>query len=80
MVEGDSIITNEKKLASTFNNFFNSATDSLNIPDITGLSVAIDDPVSKAILKYSQHSSVLSIKGGAVTNFELHKISEETMI
>ena len=80
LVEGDSIITNEKKLASTFNNFFNSATDSLNIPDITGLSVAIDDPVSKAILRYSQHSSVLSIKRGAVTNFELHKISEETMI
>ena len=83
LVENDDIVTCEKDLSIIFNTFFNTITDSLEIPQIPGLrSVANNDPVSTAIAKFSQHPSVLNIlKGQSVTEtFELTKISKDTMI
>ena len=82
LVESDAIISDEKILASTFNSFFNSATESLRIPEIPGVIVTSEDPVLAAIEKFSQHPSVLTIKNRRADGnlFELEKISTDTMI
>ena len=82
LVEGSSVISNEKELASIFNSFFNTATDSLEIPEIPGFKATTDDPVSAAILKFQQHPFIVSIKNRKkmVSSFELEKISRDTMM
>ena len=81
LVEDNSIISSEEKLATTFNNFFNSATDSLKIPTIPGLIVTAVDPVSDTIRKFAQHPSILTIRNEGPNDrvLELHKISIDDM-
>ena len=82
LVENDSIVSNEIELASIFNSYFNSATDSLDIPAIPGLISTTNDPVNMAILKFMKHPSVVRIKNKhtAIEPFELHKITRDTVI
>ena len=58
-------ITNNHKLAETFNNFFSNITQNLkidsNLEKITG-NLTISNPVSKEIKKYEKYPSIIEIK------------------
>ena len=53
LIENDEIITSDKEQCTIFNVFFNTITDSLEIPQIPELKVTTNDPVSTAITKFS---------------------------
>ena len=62
----EEIITDDKKLAEIFNNFFSGAVRSLNINYFEFFSWDCifsenEDPIIKAIEKYSKHPSILKI-------------------
>ena len=63
----EDIITDDKKLADIFNNFFSGAVRSLNINYFEFFSWDCifsenEDPIIRAIEKYSNHPSILKIK------------------
>ena len=63
----EEIITEDEKLANIFNKFFNGAVKSLNIDYYEHFSFDCifsenEDPIFKAIEKYSKHPSILKIK------------------
>ena len=65
LVENDEIITDDLKIAETFNNFFSEIVPNLNITtnsEILTDTSLIDDPVLKAIKKYEKHPSIKMIK------------------
>ena len=65
LVEKGEIITDDKKLAETFNGFFIDAVSSLSIEENRALLEDASDennPVHKAVKKFSQHPSILNIK------------------
>ena len=64
LVEDNSILENNGKIAKTCNNFFTSAVSNLNIPPFVNLSVEIDhieDPVLCIIEQYKNHPSIAAI-------------------
>ena len=64
LVEDNSILENNDKVAETFNNFFTSAISNLNIPPFVDPSVEIDhieDPTLRIIEQYKNHPSVAAI-------------------
>ena len=64
MVEDNSILENNDKIAETSNNFFISAVLNLNIPPFVYTSVEIDhieDPILRIIEQYKNHPSVVAI-------------------
>ena len=61
LVEGDKAITEEKNVIKTFKDHFEKIVETLKI-DHPILSDLTDDPVLKAIEKFSHHASVLKIK------------------
>ena len=65
MIEDETIISNDAKVAETMNEFFVSVTDSLGINENSNYENAtegITDPVDKAVHKFSNHPSILKIK------------------
>ena len=65
LVEKDDIITDESKIADIMVNFFTDVVDLLEIPDNEDLimdNTYIDDDVTKAIVKYNNHPSIIKIK------------------
>ena len=64
LVEDNSILENNDKIAETSNNFFISAVLNLNIPPFVDTSVEIDhieDPILRIIEQYKNHPSVVAI-------------------
>ena len=64
LVEDNSILENNDKIAETFNNFFTSAVSNLNIPPFVDPSVEIDhieDPILRIIEQYKNHPNVVAI-------------------
>ena len=61
LVEGDKFITEEKNVIKIFKDHFEKIVETLKI-DHPILSDLTDDPVLKAIEKFSHHASVLKIK------------------
>ena len=64
LVEDNSILENNDKIAETFNNFFISAASNLNIPSFVDTLVEIDhieDPILRIIKQYKNHPSVVAI-------------------
>ena len=58
-------ITDNKKIAETFNDFFSNIVKNLNIgSDLSDITSQINnaDPVFRTIKKYANHPSVLNIK------------------
>ena len=82
LVENNKIVSDEGQLATIFNVYFNSITDSLEIPEIPGLNAVTDDPVLNSIVKFSSHPSIniISDTVGDGEKFEFSKISRETLI
>ena len=64
MVEDNSIVKNNDKIAQTFNSFFTSAVSNLKIPTFVDPSVKIDhieDPILRIIEQYKNHPSIVAI-------------------
>ena len=64
LVEDNSILENNDKIAETFNNFFTSAVSNLNIPPFVDPSVVIDDIedlILRVIEQNKNHPSVVAI-------------------
>ena len=70
LIEDNSILGNNDKIAETFNNFFTSAVSNLNILPFVDPSVEIDhieDPVLRIIEQYRNHPSVVAINENNLT-------------
>ena len=64
LVEDNSILENNDKIAETFNNFFTSAVSNLNIPPFVDPSVEIDhteDPILRILEQSKSHPSIVAI-------------------
>ena len=63
LLENDDVITEDLKIATTFNKYFINITSTLSIPKWDqGLNILSYDPVLNAIEKYKYHPSVIKIK------------------
>ena len=82
LVNGTDIITEDHKLAETFNTFFKEAVGKLNIQENIDLTDPVElhdfvDPVDIAIEKYKHHPSILKIREMVTTKnkFNFSEIS-----
>ena len=85
MVEDNSTIENNDKIAETFNNFFTSAVWNLNIPSFVDPSVEVDhikSPILRIIEKYKNHPSAVTINKQKKLNkqFSFEYIPKEILI
>ena len=62
LIENDRIICKNNKIAKTFNTYFESVTDSLNLFEWIGESVNSNDKIEQILFKFSKHPSILKIK------------------
>ena len=62
LIEKDRIVSENNKTAKTFNTYFESVTDSLNLFEWTGESVNSNDKIEQIIVKFSKHPSILKTK------------------
>ena len=70
LVEDNSILENNNKIAETFNNFFTCAVSNLNIPPFVDPSVVIDDIedlILRVIEQNKNHPSVVAINEKKMT-------------
>ena len=64
LLEKDELLSKQKDVASTFNKYFRSITDSLNLfswPEDTSMS-SRNDTIKSIIKKFASHPSIKSIK------------------
>ena len=64
LIEDEKIISNDKEVAETLNNYFVTVTDSLGITEnseVISSTEGASDPIEKAQLKYSNHPSIKKI-------------------
>ena len=85
LVETGEIVTDDQKIAETFNSFFIDAVSSLSIEENKALLDDVDDitdPVRRAINKYQNHPSIISIKKHAkvMEKFSFWDVDTEEMI
>ena len=81
LLKDDKIISNDKEVAETFNEFFENSVKSLNIPENSFLkndTENICDPVEKAITTFENHPSIIDIKEMIDINseFSFSKVSQ----
>ena len=65
LFDNNDIISDDSKIAETFNIFFTNAVKNLNIsidPALTSNTDHVEDPINKAIEKYKNHPSIVKIK------------------
>ena len=65
LVEGGKVLTDDAKIAETFNSFFGNIVNTLNIEKDESIFCDTEgeiDPLLRAIKKYSKHPSILKIK------------------
>ena len=65
LAENEKMPTSESATAKTLDNFFSNIVKKLNTPNFNSnnsVTKNIKDPVSKAILKYKNHPSILAIQ------------------
>ena len=85
IIENDTIISNDKEVAETLNDYFVSITDSLGLTDnseVVSSTEGVSDPIDRAIIKYSNHPSLRNIRKFAQSNedsFKFQKVSLEQM-
>ena len=81
LIENDRIIPENNKMAKTFNTYFGSVTDPLNLFDWIGESVNSNDKIEQILFKFSKHPSVLKIKQKIKINskFSFQSVSEDTV-
>ena len=84
LVENEAIMSENRKVAETFNNFFANAVKSfnINIPshNITEGTASSGDPIDAIILKYSNHPSIKNITSNVENcNFSFNPINLNDM-
>jgi hypothetical protein len=85
LVEDKEIITDNKEIAETFNNFYADTVSSLGIEGNKALennTAGITDPVLKAVKRFEDHPSILEIKKNVTidTEFSFSEVTKEEMI
>ena len=79
LVDGEEIITKDKEVCETFNEFFKDAMLSLDINENKFLLTDIDnitDPVQVAIKKFEIHPSILEIQNNVIpSNFSFSEVN-----
>ena len=80
MGDNESIISDDKLVSEELNNFFENVTKTLNIIEnsyLTNNANEVLDPVDKAVSKYKNHPSILTIKNslGSTTPFSFNKVT-----
>ena len=77
--DNENIISDDKLVSEELNNFLQNATKTLNIIEnsyLTNSANEVLDPVDKAVFKYKNHPSILTIKNsGATTQFLFNEVS-----
>ena len=76
--EGGLAITEDRKIAHIFNNYFTFITKTLDIPSWRFPCANENDPVLNAILKYRSHPRIAAIKGSS-TKFNFTNVSSDTV-
>ena len=84
LIENDTIISNDKEVAETLNDYFVSITDSLDLTEnseVIPSTEGVSDPIDRAIIKYSNHPSIRKIRSFAQNDnfFKFQKVSLEQM-
>ena len=84
LIENDTIISNDKEVAETLNDYFVSITDSLGLTEnseVISSTEGVSDPIDRAIIKYSNHPSIRKIRSFAQNDnfFKFQKVSLEQM-
>ena len=84
LTEGERIISSDVEVAEAMNEFFVTVTDSLGLIENFSDEDATDgitDPVEKAVIKFSNHPSILKIKGHYQTAgpFVFKKVAPDTV-
>ena len=74
-------MTENNKIAKTFNSFFETVTDSLNLFSWSSKVSACDDKVQGIILNFSNHPSILKVKEKFKLSkrFSFQHVSEATV-
>ena len=80
MGDNENIIPDDNMVSEELNNFFQNATKTLNVIEnsyLTNNANEVLDPVDKAVFKYKNHPSILTIKNslGATTTFLFNEVS-----
>ena len=81
LIENDRIISKNNKIAKTFNTYFESVTDSLNLFEWIGESVNSNDKIEQILFKFFKHPSILKIKQKVKISrrFSFQFVSEDTV-
>ena len=84
LIENDTIISNDKEVAETLNDYFVSITDSLGLTEnyeVISSTEGVSDPIDRAIIKYLNHPSIRKIRNFAQSDdsFRFQKVSLEQM-
>ena len=81
LIENDRIISENNKIAKTFNTYFESVTDRLNLFEWIGQSVNSNNKIEQILFKFSKHPSILKIKQKVKINSKssFQSISEDTV-
>ena len=83
LVENEKVISKDSDIATTFNNYFNKITESLEIPTWNSpFTSKHNDPIINIINKYANHPSISTIKSKIKINtkFEFEQTSIEEVI
>ena len=59
LVENEDIITNDRDIATRMNTYFNTITSTLSVTDWGVDNIEVEDPIVRAIERYSSHPSIL---------------------
>ena len=62
LIENDRTVSENNKIAKTFNTYFESVTDSLNLFEWVSESVNSNDKTEQITAKFSKHPSIIKIK------------------
>ena len=81
LTENDRIISENNKIAKTFNTYFESVTDPLNLFEWIGESVNSNDKIEQILFKFSKHRNILKIKQKVKINSKVsfQSVSEDTL-
>ena len=78
--ENGNLIKGESETTEVLNNFFSNIVKKLKIPEYENLNSNIEnikDPVSRAILKYKNHPSIIAInEKSKIAKFFFHEVNQ----
>ena len=82
LVDGDTIVSDDKEIADIFSNYFSSVVMGLDIPfnkEFLSNTEGEKNPLKKSILKYKDHPGIQSINSKYLNNakFSFKEITEE---